>query len=593
VSADGPRFITGVGASGGIAIGPAYPVDRDRIRFPRQVIIAEDRIDQELERFREAVRSAQNELKGSLEHVPEEIREHAFIIESHLLILDDSAFFDRVQETIAAKRINAEWALNQVEDKTLEAFERVEDPYIRSRAADIDQVCQLLLRHLTGRGQWDWSRIEGPVIVIAHDLSPADTIEINRSQLMGFATDMGGRTSHTAILAQALEIPAVVGLERITEEVADGQLLVVDGSAGLVIVDPDEATLAEYRAKQERYLAHARAVIADAHLPAVTLDQHALAIEANIEFAEEMDTVAEYGAEGVGLFRTEYLYVSRPTLPDEATLLASFDEVAAKLHPRPVTIRTLDIGGDKFASSLTLAPEMNPALGLRAIRFCLREVGIFKTQLRAILRAGARGNVRLMFPLISGVTEYRRARTILDEVKAELDQAGVPYGRDVPVGIMIEIPAAVAMADVLAREVDFFSIGTNDLIQYALAIDRVNEHVAHMYQPFHPAVLRLIQASVLAAHQAGIPVALCGEMAAEFLAVPLLLGFGLDELSMPASAIPHIKRIIRRLTYKQAQRMLHECLQFATSAEVNQYVIGQLHAHYGDVFSANGSIRVG
>ncbi len=589
---DATRFFTGVGASGGIAIGPAYPVDRDRIRFPRQVIIAEDRIDQELERFREAVRSAQAELKSSLKHVPDEVREHAFIIESHLLILDDSSFFDRVVETIAARRINAEWALSQVEDKMQEAFARVEDPYIRGRVADIDQVCQLILRHLTGRGQWDWSRIEEPVIVVAHDLSPADTIEINRSQLMGFVTDMGGRTSHTAILAQALEIPAVVGLERITEEVEDGQLLVVDGTAGLVIVDPDEATLAEYRAKQERYLAHTAAVIRDAHLPAVTLDQHSLIIAANIEFAEETNTVTEYGAEGVGLFRTEYLYVSRPTLPDEETLFRSFDEVAAKLHPRPVTIRTLDIGGDKFASALTLAPEMNPALGLRGIRFCLREPGIFKTQLRAILRAGVRGNVRVMFPLISGVTEFRQARAVLEEVKADLEAEGVAYGREVPVGIMIEVPAAVAMADVLAREVAFFSIGTNDLIQYALAIDRVNEHVAHMYQPFHPAVLRLIQATVLAAHQAGIPVALCGEMAAESLCVPLLVGFGLNELSMPAAAIPHAKRVIRMLSYDQSQRLLHECLQFATSVEVNQYVIGRLHERYGDVFLANGSLRV-
>ncbi|MBU0517054.1 MAG: phosphoenolpyruvate--protein phosphotransferase, partial [Proteobacteria bacterium] len=577
---------------GGIAIGPAYPVDRDRVSFPRQVIIADDRVDQERERFQAAVVDAGHELRASLEHIPDEVREHAFVIESHLLILKDTAFFDHVLETIAAKRINAEWALSQVVDQTRAAFGRVADAYIRSRMADIDQVSQLVLRHLTGQGIWDWSQVDRPVIVVAHDLSPADTIEINRSQLMGFVTDMGGRTSHTAILAQALEIPAVVGLERITEEVSFDETLIVDGTAGLVIINPDEETLAEYRAKQERYQAHTAAVIRDAHLPAVTRDQHSVSIEANIEFPEEMDTVTEYGAEGVGLFRTEYLYVSRTTLPDEETLFENYDEVARKLHPKPVTIRTLDIGGDKFASSLTLAPEMNPALGLRAIRFCLRERGVFTTQLRAILRAGARGNVRVMFPLISGVTEYRHAREVLDGVKEDLAAEGVPFGHNMPVGIMVEIPGAVAMADVLAREVDFFSIGTNDLIQYALAIDRVNEHVAHMYQPFHPAVLRLIQASVLAAHQAGIPVAICGEMAAEPLCTPLLLGFGLDELSMTASAIPHVKRVIRMLSYEECRQMLAETLQFATSAEVSRFVIGELYARHGDIFARDGSVRV-
>jgi phosphotransferase system enzyme I (PtsI) len=403
--------------------------------------------------------------------------------------------------------------------------------------------------------------------------------------VMGFVTDMGGPTSHTAIMAQAKAIPAVVGLERVSLEVTSGDFLIVDGSSGVVVVNPEEETLHAYRDKQEAYELYAQEILTEAHLPALTTDGHAVEVEANIELAEEVGSVLTYGAEGIGLYRTEFFYITQKMMPTEEELYQNFRMVAERLDGRPVNIRTLDIGGDKFASAIELASEINPALGLRAIRFCLKEPHLFRAQLRAILRASAHGKVRVMFPLISGVGELREAQAVLESVREELRAEGRDFDPELEVGIMIEVPSAVAIADLLAQHVDFFSIGTNDLIQYSLAIDRVNEHVAHLYQPLHPAVLRMIRQVVAAAHDAGIPVAMCGEMAGDQKMVPLLLGLGLDQLSMNALAIPRVKQVVRATSREDWARLARQALSYATAAEVAAFMTRELEVRYPELFS--------
>jgi len=396
---------------------------------------------------------------------------------------------------------------------------------------------------------------------------------LNTAKVMGFITDVGGRTSHTAIMAQALEIPAVVGLEHATALVQDGDLLIVDGGSGVVVINPEDSDIILYQERKLRLQKYKSSIARMSHLPAETPDGHRIVINANIEFLEEVTAAKDYGGEGIGLYRTEFLYLRGKGFPEEEELFEDYREVVEIMHPAPVSIRTLDLGGDKFASEIAISEESNPALGLRAIRFCLREPEIFKTQLRAILRASAFGTLRLMFPMISGLQELLDAKTILDQVRDDLDRERIPYDNGMEVGIMVEIPSAVAMADILAHYVDFFSIGTNDLIQYALAIDRVNEHVAYMYQPFHPAILRMIRQVVAAARNAGIQVSLCGEMAGDPLCISILLGIGIDGLSMNARAIPLIKKMIRTIPMEQARADLEKIMLLNTAKEVRTYIL--------------------
>jgi len=505
------------------------------------------------------------------------------------LILKDRMISRRTEDLIRAKLINAEWALSDAVDEAKAFFKKIKDDYIRSRIADVEYVTQQVLRHLSGQELSAIAQIREKAIVVAHDLSPADTTQMDLDWVMGFVTDMGGPTSHTAIMAQAKAIPAVVGLERVSSQVVSGDFLVVDGSAGLVIVNPDEETLHAYRDKQEAYELYAQEILAQAHLPASTSDGVTVRVEANIELAEEVGSALSYGAEGIGLYRTEFFYLSQKTLPSQEELFENFRAVAQRLDGGSVNIRTLDIGGDKFASSVNLDSEINPALGLRAIRFCLKEQELFKDQLRAILRASAFGRVRVIFPLISGVDELLQAKEILAQCRAELKQQGVAMAARLPVGIMIEVPSAVAVADLLARHCDFFSIGTNDLIQYSLAIDRVNEQVAHLYQPLHPAVLRMVHSVVQAGHVAGIPVAMCGEMAGDPGAVPLLLGLGLDQLSMTALAIPRVKQIVRQTDTQLWRRLAVEALTFPTAAEVKAFMTRELARHYPRIFGSQAA----
>ncbi len=490
--------------------------------------------------------------------------------------MNDSMITDSTINTILEEKINAEWALKKSIQKIRQLFEQADYEYVRDRINDVVNIGERILRNLAGKEQESLSEIGERVIIVAHDLSPADTSEINIGKVMGFITDVGGRTSHTAIMAQALEIPAVVGLESVTRQVQDGTLLIVDGYTGEVIIGPDDDTIIAYQEKELQHERYRSSIIQLGHLPAETVDGHRLTIKANIEFSEEVVSAKDHGAEGIGLYRTEFLYLRSKGIPSEEELFEDYKQVTEIFYPLPVTIRTLDLGGDKFSSDLDLSREMNPALGLRAIRFCLKEPKIFKNQLRAILRASAYGQLQLMFPMISGLQEILDTKKILKEVMHDLDNENINYDHDIKTGIMIEIPSAVIVADILAKHVDFFSIGTNDLIQYALAIDRVNEHLAYMYEPYHPAILRMIQQVVKAAKDTGIKVALCGEMAGDPFCATILLGLGIDELSMNAASIPLVKKIIRSISMKEALSDLKDISQFDTAKEVREFIIEKI-----------------
>ncbi|MFO7598777.1 MAG: phosphoenolpyruvate--protein phosphotransferase [Candidatus Desulfacyla sp.] len=569
------KELRGIPVYSDIVIGKAHLVDRSRTKILYQCFVNGEQLNREVERFEEALRSVEAQFVSLKNKMPDTVKDQAFILDSHLMILKDSMLRDSTINKILGEKINAEWALKKTLEEIRGIFEQIDDDYISTRISDVENVTERLLRTLSGDSSHSLSRINQRVIIVAHDLSPADTTELNTAKVMGFITDVGGRTSHTAIMAQALEIPAVVGLERATALVQEGDLLIVDGGSGVVVINPEDSDIILYQERKLRLQKYKSSIARMSHLPAETPDGHRIAITANIEFLEEVTAAKDYGGEGIGLYRTEFLYLRGKGFPDEEELFEDYREVVEIMRPAPVSIRTLDLGGDKFASEIAISEESNPALGLRAIRFCLREPEIFKTQLRAILRASAFGTLRLMFPMISGLQELLEAKAILDEVRDDLDRKHIPYDDAMEVGIMVEIPSAVAMADILAHNVDFFSIGTNDLIQYALAIDRVNEHVAYMYQPFHPAILRMIQQVVAAARNAGIQVSLCGEMAGDPLCISILLGIGLDGLSMNARAIPLIKKMIRAIPIEQARSDLAKIMLLNTAKEVRTFILQQ------------------
>jgi len=570
------KTLRGIAVSRGIIIGKARLVDRSKVKIFYQYLIGDDKLSREIERFKEAVHTTEDQLKILKNGMPEKLKGHAFILDSHMMILKDSMLNDATIRKIHDEKINAEWALKKSFEEIKEIFAQIDDEYISKRIKDVENVTERILRNLSGDKHPSLAEINERVIIVAHELSPGDTSELNTSKVMGFITDAGGRTSHAAIMAQALQIPVVVGLEAATSLVAEGELLIVDGNTGEVIINPDEETIIEYQERQLQHEEYKSSIARVSYLPAVTLDGHAIAVKANMEFLEEVAAAREFGSDGVGLYRSEFLYLRSKGLPKEETLFEDYREVVEIIAPAPVTIRTLDLGADKFALEAESHREMNPALGLRAIRFCLQNPEIFKTQLRAILRASHYGTVRVMFPMISGLQELLDAKEIFSHVKKELDREKVAYDENMKMGIMIEIPSAVTMAEVLAQYVDFFSIGTNDLIQYALAIDRVNEHVAHMYQPFHPALLRMIGQVVDAAKNAEIDVSVCGEMAGDPLCVGILLALGIDELSMNSRAIPVIKKIIRSITLEAARADFGSVLDLRTANEVRAYVYDRM-----------------
>ncbi len=562
-----------IAASPGIAIGKVFLLDAKKIKTVKKKIGSED-VTKEVTRFKEAVRSVEDQLRKLISELPDEIKEHSNIIKSYILMLRDKMVYDKTIELIKSRRINAEWALELAKEEIRALFSTVEDSYIRERIEDIGFVVNKIKSILAGtEARLDLSSIEEPVIVVARSLSPADTLHIRKEKVLGFVTELGSRTSHTAILARSLGIPAVVGLEGVTSKCLSGETMIVDGLKGIVVVEPDDDTISTYRLRQEQYLSYRLEVIHNSRLPAETVDGYRIKVMANMELVEEIPIVVQHGAEGVGLFRTEFLYMTSNSLPTEEQLFLAYKEVVEKLNPYPVTIRTLDIGGDKLASDVCLEEEINPALGLRAIRLCLHEKGLFRAQLRAILRASAYGNLRLLFPMVSGKSEIIEVKGFLSSVMDELENEGHPFNRNIKIGLMIEVPTAVLTADILAREADFFSIGTNDLIQYSLAIDRVNDAVSHLYEPLHPGVLRMIKMTVDSAHREGIEVGMCGEMAGEPLYVPLLLGMGLDELSMNALAIPKTKKIVRQSNQEECSRLVSELLGLESAYQVKEKAV--------------------
>ncbi|MFH1645823.1 MAG: phosphoenolpyruvate--protein phosphotransferase, partial [Candidatus Omnitrophota bacterium] len=467
---------------------------------------------------------------------------------------------------------NVEYIFEGVLKKYVKAFQKIDDEYLRERIADIEDVGKRLMANLLGEKKKGLVDLPAKSIVVAYDLSPSDTATMHRKNVISFVTDIGGKTSHTAIMAKSLEVPAVVGLENVTENVNNGDSIIVDGANGLVYLNPTATVIARYTAEQKELVKFGKELQELQLLPAETLDHHKIELASNIELPEEVPSVVHYGAEGIGLYRTEYFYMNRTGLPTEEEQFQAYKNVAQQLKPYPVTIRTFDLGGDKFLSNLNVPKEMNPFLGCRAIRLSLANPQLFKVQLKAILRASAYGKVRLMYPMISGSDELAMANNILEECKQELKAKRVAFDKNIEVGIMIEVPAAAMIADILAEQVDFFSIGTNDLIQYSLAVDRVNEKIAYLYEPAHPAILRFIRNIISAAHAKGIWVGMCGEMAGEPFFVPLLLGMGLDEFSVPVSALLKIKKIIRSITYDNAKDVAQKALSLSTAKDIGDLV---------------------
>lgn len=583
----------GVAVSAGISIGKAFFMNRRHYHLiPRQTI-AQHLIEDEEERLRKAFEQSHQELSAARDKVPMELLEHAAIINSHLMISQDPKLLGSASAIIREMGITAEWALEKAVEEVAKAFAAIEDPYIRERIQDVRVVAdriQSILLGQDGDAQDKLKAIEGRVVLMAHDLTPADTIGIEVDKIMSFATAQGGKTSHTGILARSLQIPALVGVGELEETVEDGTLVVVDGLKGRVVVDPDESELAYYADLKYQFEAYQANIIRGCGLPGETIDGYRLDVLSNIELFEEVTSVLDNGGEGIGLYRTEYSYLNRKDLPTEEELVEEYGELAEIMSPRKVTFRTLDVGADKFFGMYGDVEEANPALGLRAIRFCMKHEELFRTQLRAILRASVRGNVALMFPMISGLKELYQAKAQLHQAQRELKAEGQPFNPEMSVGIMVELPSAVMIAEMLAQEVDFFSIGTNDLIQYSLGIDRTNMHVSYLYQPLHPSVLRSIKLVVDAAHEAGIEVSVCGELASDPYCVPILMGMQIDSISITPQAIPGIKRIIRQTTMEECKRLLKEILDCRTVSKINRSVKESIFKRFPEEISFFSSI---
>ena len=565
----GEKILRGIAVSGGVCRGKIVVLGKVHDTIPRREISEAD-VPQEIQRFEHALLQTRRQVLEVKRKVNEAIgAKDASIFDAHLHVLEDPTLIDEVIRLIQEQRVNAEHAYRQVAEKYAATLSSMDDEYLRERAADLRDVTARVLDILLGRtDETALHKLKESCIIISEDLSPSTTALLDKKMVLGFATDIGSKTSHTAIMARSLEIPAVVGLHDASKQLNTGQYVLLDGFNGLLVINPTDQTLFEY-GQLVRKRVNLQERLRDLRdEPAITLDGARITLSANIEQAADAEHVRACGAEGVGLFRTEYLYLNRETLPTEEEQYQAYRQVAAALKPNPVVIRTLDLGGDKFISHLWMPQELNPFLGWRAIRFCLQERALFRAQLRAILRAAVEGNIKMMYPMISGLDELNQANALLEECRRELRTERIPFGEALETGAMIEIPSAVLTADSLAKRVKFLSIGTNDLIQYSLAVDRLNEKIAHLYEPTHPAIVRLIKATVEAGRRNGIWVGVCGEMAGDPALVPLLLGLDVDELSAAFSVVPQVKFLIRRLKLSEARQLADFALNCESGSEI-------------------------
>ena len=561
----------GTGASPGIALGKALVVEHSELVIERKPI--ED-VEAEIAKLEEAVKISTEELTKVKEKAFNELGEHeAEIFEAHLLVLADPELIDSAKAKIRDEKVNADYALNEIKEMFVGMFEAMDNEYMRERAADIKDVTNRILRHILGVKVVDLAGLDEEVVLIAHDLTPSDTAAMNKKMVLGFLTDIGGRTSHTAIMARTLEIAAVVGLTDITSKVKDGDFIVFNGETGEVIINPDEETKAKYAKLKEDFEEYKKSLQLLKGKASVTLDGRHVELAGNIGSPNDVEGLIKNDAEGVGLYRTEFLYMDKDdAFPSEEEQFEAYKAVLEGMNGKPIVIRTLDIGGDKELPYFDMEPEMNPFLGYRAIRLCLDRTDIFKTQLRALYRASVHGKLRIMFPMISSLEELLAAKEVIKEVLAELDAEGIAYSKDVEVGMMIEIPSSAIITDILAKHVDFFSIGTNDLIQYTCAVDRMNQKISHLYNQFNPAVLRLIKMTIDNAHKEGKWVGMCGESAGDQRMIPILLGFGLDEFSMSPISILPARKFITSVKHEDMKKFADEVLTMGTAKEIKEYV---------------------
>lgn len=558
----------GIGVSSGVAIGPVFLLSSEDERVIERAI-GEDELEKEIERFNTALSATRAQLIEVQKKVRDAVgEESARIFDAHILVLDDKVVMDEVTRGIRTEKRNAETILTLVTEQYAEKFAQFEDDYLRERVVDLRDVTRRVIHNLVGHGQLSIDDIREPCILVANDLAPSDAATLDRNKVLGLAVDLGSPTSHTAIMARALEIPAIVGLHDISVRVTPGNTVLIDGDKGTLIIDPSEEQRAHYDklAEERNHIRSELEVLKEE--PAETLDGYRISLSANIELASDVDAVLHHGAFGVGLFRTEFLYLSNKDLPSEDEQAAVYTEAARRLEPNPLIIRTLDLGGDKFVSHIKMPQEVNPFMGWRAIRFCLAQPALFRTQLRAVLRASVHENIKLMYPMISNVEEVLRANTILEECKRMLRREEVPFNEKLEVGVMIEVPSAALTVDLIAPYVSFFSLGTNDLSQYTLAVDRVNERIAYLYEPTHPAIIKLIKNTIDVGHDHGIWTGVCGEMAANPLLVPLLVGLGVDEISVSPNMTPLVKDVIRSLRFTQAEELAKMALKSTSGDEV-------------------------
>jgi phosphoenolpyruvate-protein phosphotransferase (PTS system enzyme I) len=559
-------LLKGIAASNGIAIAKAYRLVEPDLSFEKKSV---DNAEQEVTRFQEAIATSKSELEAIRDKAREDLGEDkAQIFEAHLLVLSDPELLTPIEDKVKSENVNAEFALKETADMFVSMFESMDNEYMKERASDIRDVTKRVLSHLLGVQIANPSMVTEEVIVIAEDLTPSDTAQLNREFVKGFTTDIGGRTSHSAIMARSMEIPAVVGTKSITSSVENGDMIIVDGLNGEVHINPTPEVIEEYKKEHARYEEQKAEWAKLVNEPTVSKDGEHVELAANIGTPKDLEGVINHGGEGVGLYRTEFLYMGRDELPSEDEQYEAYKAVLEGMEGKPVVVRTLDIGGDKELPYLNLPKEMNPFLGYRAIRLCLDEQDIFRTQLRALLKASPFGNLKIMFPMISNLQEFREAKAILEEEKKALLENGTNVADHIEVGIMVEIPSTAVMADVFAKEVDFFSIGTNDLIQYTMAADRMNERVSYLYQPYNPAILRLVKMVIDAAHKEGKWAGMCGEMAGDEIAVPILLGLGLDEFSMSATSILRARSQIRQLNRSEMKELAEQALQLDTNDAV-------------------------